>query len=131
MRLNALAVFLSLAVSTLCLSQAAQAVPLTFNVDGVVTDGSNNPLEAAAVTFQIDIRDPRVSGSCLLYREQFNVDMTGSNGYFSIVLGKVVPPATKANLVTLGETLDKVFSNLATSFCNSCKINISLSFNSG
>ncbi|MGZ3805985.1 MAG: hypothetical protein ACXVB4_17345, partial [Pseudobdellovibrionaceae bacterium] len=85
----------------------AMAAPLTFNIDGVITDSNNQPLEAAAVTFRIEIKDP--SETCILYREDLLVSMTGSKGYFSVVAGKT------ANLITGGAaTLDKVFSNQAT-----------------
>lgn len=85
---------------------SAVAAPLTFNVDGVISDSSNQPLEAALVNFQIDVKD--TSETCLLYRENFSVVMTGSNGYFSIVVGK------QSNAVSGGMTLEKVLSNAAT-----------------
>jgi len=83
----------------------ALAAPWTFNVDGVISDSSNQPLEAASVTFRIDIKDS--SETCLLYREDFTVSMTGSSGYFSLVVGK------QTNAIAGGLTLDKVFSNAA------------------
>lgn len=81
----------------------AFASPLTFNVDGVISDSSNQPLESASVTFRVDVQDS--TGTCTLYREEFPVSMTGSNGYFSLVIGK------QTNTVPGGGTLDKVFSN--------------------
>ncbi len=91
----------------------ALAVPLTFNVDGVISDSSNQPLESAGVTFRVDVQDP--SGTCTLYREEFPVSMTGSNGYFSLVIGK------QTNLVASGGMLDKVFSNDGSTIAgNSC-----------
>ncbi|MBS1972393.1 MAG: hypothetical protein JSU04_18960 [Bdellovibrionales bacterium] len=81
----------------------AFASPLTFNVDGVISDSSNQPLESASVTFRVDVQDS--TGTCTLYREEFPVSMTGSNGYFSLVIGK------QTNMVPSGGTLDKVFSN--------------------
>ncbi|WP_413290558.1 hypothetical protein [Bdellovibrio sp. HCB337] len=83
--------------------QEASAAPFSFNVDGVITDASGNPLEANPVTFQIDVKNS--AETCILYRETFSVDMTGSNGYFSIVLGK------QTNAIAGGSTLEKVFSN--------------------
>src|SRR5207253_8051150 len=59
----------------------ALAAPLTFNVDGVITASNNQPLEAAAVSFRIDVKN--ATATCLLYREDFVVNMTSSNGYFS------------------------------------------------
>jgi hypothetical protein len=100
-------VVFSILTSAVWFAPRAQAAPLTFNVDGVVTDGGNQPLEAPAVSFRIDIMNS--AETCLLYREDFLVSMTGSNGYFSIIIGKT------PNTVVGGLALDKVFSNHPTS----------------
>ncbi len=93
-------------VSGAWLTPMAYAAPLTFNVDGVITDNSNQPLEAPLVSFTIEIKNP--AASCTLYREVISQVMTGSNGYFSIVLG------TGANAIAGGVNLEKVFSNHGT-----------------
>ncbi|MBK9322587.1 MAG: hypothetical protein IPM97_06475 [Bdellovibrionaceae bacterium] len=81
----------------------AQAAPYTFNVDGVITNSAGVPLEAAAVTFRVEIKNS--AETCILYREDQIVNMTGSNGFFSIAIGKT------SNTVAGGATLEKVFSN--------------------
>ncbi|MGZ3742557.1 MAG: hypothetical protein ACXWRA_01760, partial [Pseudobdellovibrionaceae bacterium] len=106
MKFSKFVVFIT-TISSIGVFSPAMAAPLTFNIDGVITDSNNQPLEAAAVTFRIEIKDP--SETCILYREDLLVSMTGSKGYFSVVAGKT------ANLITGGAaTLDKVFSNQAT-----------------
>ncbi len=88
-------------------SPVAWASPLTFNVDGVISNSSDQAVEAPAVSFLVDITNP--AGDCVLFRESFVIAMTGSGGYFSIVVGKT------ANQIPTGATLDKVFSNQASS----------------
>jgi hypothetical protein len=85
---------------------SAQAAPLTFNVDGVISDSSDVPVEASSVAFTLEIKNPLET--CTIYRENFTVNMTGSKGYFSLVLGN------GTNLVTGGVTLEKAFSNQGT-----------------
>jgi hypothetical protein len=63
------------------------AAPVAFNVDGVIHKPDGTALEESSVQFSIEVRSPAAAGSCLLYRENQTVDMTGSNGYFSIPLG--------------------------------------------
>lgn len=92
---------LCMTVFLICLS--AVAAPLTFNVDGVIKDSTNQPLEAASVAFRIEVKDP--NETCLLYQEDFTVVMTGSAGYFSITVGN------QSNAVAGGASLDKVFAN--------------------
>jgi hypothetical protein len=87
------------------LALPALAAPLTFSVDGVITKSGGTPLEEPSVTFYVDIVSPAAAGNCLLYREQFSVDMTGSNGYFVIPVGK------GSNSAPGSYTLDTVFSS--------------------
>ncbi|HEY8269412.1 MAG TPA: hypothetical protein VIG33_00875 [Pseudobdellovibrionaceae bacterium] len=105
MRLRKFVIFLIL-TSAAWLTSMAAASPFTFNLDGVISDSGNLPLEAPAVTFRVEVKNP--AEDCLLYREDFSVSMTGSKGYFSLVVGK------NANLVPGGAALDKIFSNRAT-----------------
>ncbi len=103
MLLRAWSIFLGICTSLL--SAAALAAPLSFSVDGVITRSDGTALEEAGVQFTIDIKSPTLANSCLLYRESFTVDMTGSKGYFSLAIGK------GTNLASGSYSLSSVFAS--------------------
>lgn len=105
---NALFVLFSLSLS----APFAWATPLTFSVDGVITKPDSTPLQDSSVTFYVDVVSPNAA-TCLLYREAFTVNMTGSNGYFSIPVGLGTNIASTY-------TLDKVFGNTTTMTSLTC-----------
>lgn len=59
-----------------------------LTVEGRLTDAAGIiPIEAASVTFHLDIYSPAPT-SCLLYSESHVVNMSGSKGYFNLALGQ-------------------------------------------
>jgi hypothetical protein len=83
-------------------------------VDGVIHKPDGTALEEASVQFSIEVRSPAAAGNCLLYRENQSVDMTGSNGYFSIPLG------LGTNVAAGGYSLETVLGSQAMTGLSEC-----------
>ncbi len=64
----------------------AQSSPQAMSLQGKILDASNTPVEAASVTFAIQILSPGIE-QCLLYQETQTINMSGSGGIFSLPLG--------------------------------------------
>ena len=76
--------FIFLAFSLLCFS--VSAAPGNFVYQGQIIKPNGQALEASSVTFTLQIFSPGVE-ECLLYEENKVLNMTSSNGLFSIEVG--------------------------------------------
>ncbi|MBY0315479.1 MAG: hypothetical protein K2Q26_08165 [Bdellovibrionales bacterium] len=76
-------IFLILVLSPGFLS--AQTVPASFTYQGQITKSGGVPLEANPVMFNVRVYSP--VNDCLLYEEQHSINMTGSEGMFSLSVG--------------------------------------------
>lgn len=92
------------------------ALPETFNYEGQLTDTSNNPILDSAAVFNIKIYDPGIT--CILYEEQQFVDLSTTNGHFSLNIGSA-PGSTKRMVSDRNLPMIEVFSNAPVSRCDS------------
>ena len=65
---------------------AIAQVPQTFVYHGQILQNGTTPLEANPVIFNVKVLSPGAEG-CVLYEEQHAINMTGSNGVFSLNIG--------------------------------------------
>jgi len=90
------------------LTAQAQTSPQVVSLQGRILDPSNNALESVNVAFIIEILSPNVD-ECVLFKETYTLNMTGSGGVFSLPIG--------AGLARVGanfedtSTLAQVFNN--------------------
>src|SRR5690348_6357712 len=64
----------------------AQQGPAKLNISGGLFDANGAPITSQHVNFKLEILDP--GGTCILYSELHgNVDLSGSKGAFSLLLG--------------------------------------------
>lgn len=89
---------------TLLIASTAHASGSGFVYEGKLLDSSLNPVQASTVNFKIQILNP--AASCVLLEEDQTLNMSGSNGYFSLTIGSGVRSSGDP-----GNTLDKVFAN--------------------
>src|SRR5690349_19159770 len=85
----------------------AGSVPAAFNLDGVITDNSNNPVANATADLTVQIYDP--SSNCLLREETFS-GLTLTSGRFSANIGSGSLGPNDPGLTILG-----IFDNKGTS----------------
>ncbi len=71
---------------SLLLASTAQAGPESFAYEGKLLDPNGDPVVAASVSFVVQIRSPNVA-DCNLYEETHTLNMSASNGYFSLTIG--------------------------------------------
>jgi len=116
--LRGLALIAGIALSTTAHSQTS---PQAFSLQGRLVDNSNQPVQASSVSFTIQIRSPGVE-DCLLYEETHTVNMSNSDGLFSIPLGT----GTRGGTAAFKDT-----STLAQAFTNSSSTISSLTCASG
>lgn len=102
---NHIGTFMTVLGSTLLSSAAFAGGAITYQ--GRILDPSNNPVEAANVTFKIQIRSPGAQ-SCLLYEETRSLSMSNSAGMFAISIGDGNGTRTASDP---GIPIDSVFSN--------------------
>jgi hypothetical protein len=113
--------------------------PQGFTIQGNILDGNGNPEEAASVVFNIQVKS--TTAGCLLYSETQTLDMVGSGGNFSFILGKGVRSGTNfentSSLQTAFDNGSGTLSGLTCATGNSYtpgvgdSRNIFLSFNDG
>ena len=86
----------------------AQTGPIALNVSGALADANGYPLAVSNVKFHLEVWD--AASSCRLYAEdQIGVDLSASQGRFSLVLGA---GSTKRNYISGTTALDaNVFTN--------------------
>jgi hypothetical protein len=82
-------------------------VPQTFVYQGQILQGGTTPLEAPSVIFTIKILSPGPE-ACVLYQEQHSVNMTSTNGVFSLGIGNGVRSGSNYEDTS---NLQNVFSN--------------------
>jgi hypothetical protein len=68
------------------LALSAENGPQGIAVQGTIFNAQNQPESASSVVFTIDVRSPGAE-NCLLYRETQTLNMSGSSGNFSFILG--------------------------------------------
>lgn len=101
---------------TLLFATDAYAGPASFAYEGRLIDPSGNPVTAASVTFTVQIRSPNAA-DCNLYEETHTVNMSTSNGYFSLNIGA----GTKSGSgFAFSSTLTQAFANSGTLSSLSC-----------
>lgn len=81
---------LTLLIGTLA-SLALASTPSTIQLQGRLVKSDGTPVDGAAVQFTIEVLSPisatSNSQSCILYRENHEVNMVGSNGVFTVSIG--------------------------------------------
>ncbi len=65
---------------------SAQLAPQALSLQGRLLDSQGQPIEAAAVTFSIQVRSPG-GEDCVLYEETHTLNMSESGGLFSLAIG--------------------------------------------
>ncbi|ODS51052.1 MAG: hypothetical protein ABS42_00485, partial [Bdellovibrio sp. SCN 50-8] len=90
------------------ISSTAFASP-KINYQGRIARPDGSPLEASSVQFRLQIMTPNTS-SCLMYEEARTLNMNGSGGVFSIVIGD----GNGSRMDSSGYDLDRVFANFGT-----------------
>ncbi len=94
-------------LSILFLSAVAAATSVeTVTYNGRLINPNGTPLEAPAVQFTMKIMD--YTENCVLYKETQTLNMTGSNGAFSLVIGE------GTRIDGGAQTLKQVFTNAGT-----------------
>ena len=83
------------------------AGPSNFAYQGQIIKPNGLALEAASVTFTLEILSPG-SEECLLYKETQTINMTGSNGIFALEVGSGVHAGTNFEDTN---SLDNALSN--------------------
>lgn len=103
---------LVLIAAVLGVSFLAQAVdlPLTITYQGRLYDSSSNPIEST-VDLQLDIYSQ--DGTCLLYSESKQLDLSSSSGFFSTQIGSVTSSSSRTSGVDPGLSMQAVFDNSA------------------
>ena len=86
MKNNLVRTWLALIISVFLISVAAQATPLTFVYQGQIIKPDALALEAASVNFTIQVVSPGAE-ECILFEENHTLNMSGSNGLFSLKVG--------------------------------------------
>ncbi len=93
------------------MAQAANEVPASFTLEGVLYDtpaGTQTLLDAAAAV-RVQVLDP--SKNCVLYDETQNVNTTASDGIFNIQVGSVTGAVKRVGGSDPGNTMVTVFQN--------------------
>lgn len=83
----------------------AGETPSGINFQGRILKPNNQPLETAQVEFTLKILSPGTE-ECVLYEERQILNMTGSNGVFSLIVGSGTRGGSDPNL-----SLADIFSN--------------------
>ncbi|MCB0390807.1 MAG: hypothetical protein KDD58_05945 [Bdellovibrionales bacterium] len=87
---------------------SGEVTPTFFNVEGALTDNSDNPVTSNNVDFIIGIYGPY--GTCLLYEEEIlDVDLSSTNGVFNLAIGQITAVKTGNDP---GLTYVQVFQNI-------------------
>jgi hypothetical protein len=100
---------------------SAQTNPREFNFSGQLLDATGTtPNLGASVVFTLSIRS--VDTDCVLYREVQTLNLSTSNGYFSIGVGSEVG-APKRAIGDPGHPMTTVYRNTGSITGNSCTYN--------
>lgn len=86
-------------------------LPLTITYQGRLYDSSSSPIENT-VDLKLDIYSQ--DGSCLLYSESKQLDLSSSSGFFSTQIGSVTGSSSRTSGVDPGLSMQAVFDNSAT-----------------
>ncbi|MCC7402934.1 MAG: hypothetical protein IT288_00920, partial [Bdellovibrionales bacterium] len=110
----------------------ASSSPSSLTYQGRIIKPDTTPLEAASVDFTVSIYNP--AGTCLLFQETHNLDMTGSEGTFALPIGLGTPTGATPN--TLAQTLSNAALLTGAPACNYNPVSgdtrsIVVSFNDG
>lgn len=86
--------------------------PNSFSYEGILKDSSGNPITSSTVKLRLYVLPDAASGSsCVLLRDEHSLDLSASNGYFSVGIGS----SPKSGSATVdgdpGNQLAKVFQN--------------------
>ncbi|MCB0355740.1 MAG: hypothetical protein KDD40_01975 [Bdellovibrionales bacterium] len=85
--------FIFLVCSSLAWGQEQH--PTFFNIEGLLTDSSDNPIVDSDVDFIIRIYNP--AKTCLIYQEDnFNHDLSATNGVFNLIVGTNIGHANRS-----------------------------------
>ena len=94
----------------------AFAVNAGITYEGQILKPDLSPISDSATQFRIQIRTPD-SGNCLMFEETQTLNMTGSNGNFSLTINDGTVGRTDGT----GLTLDRIFANRASFSLDSTK----------
>jgi hypothetical protein len=124
---------LSIFILALIFASSALAVPLSFTYQGRLTDSGGNAIEGSSVDFKVQILSQ--DGSCMLYEETHNKNLSGTGGIFSLSVGSGTPGAGDPGL-NFVDIFDNAQSFTGAQSCSydpgdSDKRKIRVSFNSG
>lgn len=86
--------------------------PNSFSYEGILKDSAGNPITSSTVKLRLYVLPDAASGSsCVLLRDEHSLDLSASNGYFSVGIGS----SPKSGSATVdgdpGNQLAKVFQN--------------------
>jgi hypothetical protein len=84
-----------------------------FTYQGRILDPGGRPVEGATVQFKLRITNPDLT--CVIYAENFDVDMRGGNGMFSLAVGN--GPRTDSGTRPFTELMAPNLSLAATTDC--------------
>ena len=104
----------SLAWATVVQAQNLGGAPNSFTYQGKIFKANGlDPLEAAAVTFKIQIRSP--DGLCLLFEEQHVRDMRGTSGIFALMVGE--GSSTGSTTMSISQAFENATAKVGASAC--------------
>src|SRR3989344_1659239 len=90
-------------------SQSASESPQSFTFQGRLYNAAGTDLLEELVSLRLQVYDP--SGSCLLYQETQNVDLTNSSGSFSVSVGAAIGAAKRTAGIDPSLGMAVVFKN--------------------
>ncbi len=110
-------VFVLFLTSLIGLSSAF-AAPAKFTYQGQIIKPNGQALESNSVQFTLEILSPEPE-LCVLYKESHTVNMTNSNGIFSLTVGEGVKPGDGSyeDLTSLADALDNSIGMVAPTTC--------------
>ncbi len=99
---------------------AAQALagPAKFTYQGQIIKPNGQALEASTVQFTIEVLSPEPE-LCVLYKESHTLNMTNSNGIFSLIVGEGSKPGDGSyeDLTSLSDALDNAIGTVTPTDC--------------
>jgi trimeric autotransporter adhesin len=78
-----------------------------LSLQGRILKSNNTPVTSSSVQFRIQVRSPGAE-NCLLFEETQTLDMSNSQGMFSLTLGNGTRPSA---LIDGGYNLERIFAN--------------------
>lgn len=86
------------------------ALAQSLTIQGRVTNSAGQPVIGSAVRFRVQLYTPGTNPHCVVYDETQTLDLSASNGLFSINVGRVDPSSVVRNAPTT-YSLERAISN--------------------